>query len=185
MTRGDGAAYGSTWSPSSLRCCDRASRLTKVHYFTALVQGPGHQHQLTYLDALAAHCKLTSLHVGRFQSKRLQCRSCGHTRISYEEKESDVSLAVQLVEDAAVDLFDHALVVSGDSDMTPAIKSVRRIASQKRLVAVFPPRRSSVTLGHAVDATLQIFDRVPERHLLPDTVKADDGTALNRPSHWR
>ncbi|MBB2942363.1 uncharacterized LabA/DUF88 family protein [Actinoplanes lutulentus] len=159
--------------------------LAVVHYFTALVQGQSRHHQVTYLDALAAHCPITELHVGRFQAKQLQCRNCHHTRTSYEEKESDVSLAVQLVEDAALDVFDHALIVSGDSDMAPAIRSVRRIAPHKRLVAVFPPRRSSVTLKNTVDATLQIYDRVPERHLLPDNVKAVDGTTFNRPSHWR
>lgn len=158
--------------------------LTAVHYFTALVQGQGRQRQETYLKALEGHCRITQLHVGRFQAKRLNCRQCGHTRVSHEEKESDVSLAVQLVEDAAVDAFDQALIVSGDSDMAPAIRSVRRIAPSKRLVAVFPPRRSSVTLKGAVDATLNIFDKVPERHQLPDKVQAADGTFFERPHHW-
>ncbi len=159
--------------------------LVAVHYFTALVQGPSRQHQQTYLGALAAHCDVTQLHVGRFQAKRLQCRNCSHTRVSYEEKESDVSLAVQMVEDTASDVFDQAFIVSGDSDMAPAIRSVRRMTPHKRLIAVFPPRRSSVTLRNAVDATLQIYDRVPERHLLPEEVKAGDGTTFHRPSHWR
>ncbi|GLY04716.1 NYN domain-containing protein [Actinoplanes sp. NBRC 101535] len=159
--------------------------LSVVHYFTALVQGPSRQHQQTYLDALRAHCASTRLHVGRFQSKQMRCRDCGHSWISYEEKESDVSLAVQIVEDAAVNVFDHALIVSGDSDMAPAIRSVRRIAPDKRLVAVFPPKRSSVTLKQAADSTLQIYDKVPERHLLPDIIKTIDGTVVNRPGHWR
>ena len=89
------------------------------------------------------------------------------------------------MEDAALNEFDHALIVSGDSDMTPAIRSVRRIAPGKRLVAVFPPRRSSITLKDAVDATLTIFDKMPERHLLPDTVMARDGAFLVRPPRWR
>jgi uncharacterized LabA/DUF88 family protein len=158
--------------------------LTAVHYFTALVQGQGRQRQETYLKALEEHCGITRLHVGRFQVKSLSCRQCGHTRVSHEEKESDVSLAVQLVEDAALDAFDHALIVSGDSDMTPAIRSVRRITPSKRLVAVFPPRRSSVTLQGAVHATLNIFDKVPERHQLPEKILAADGTILERPHHW-
>ena len=158
--------------------------LTAVHYFTAMVQGQGRQRQQTYLKALEEHCKVTHLHVGRFQAKSVNCRQCGHTRVSYEEKESDVSLAVQLVEDAAIDAFDHALIVSGDSDMAPAIRSVRRIAPSKRLVAVFPPKRSSVTLKGAVDATLNIFDKVPERHQLPEKIQAADGTVVERPVHW-
>lgn len=75
-------------------------------------------------------------------------------------------------------------IVSGDSDMTPAIRSVRRITPSKCLVAVFPPRRSSVTLQGAVHATLNIFDKVPERHQLPEKILAADGTILERPHHW-
>ena len=160
-------------------------RLTAVHYFTALVRGPSQQRQSLYLQALEAHCDLTLVHVGRFLAKRVDCRNCGHSHVSYEEKESDVSLAVKMVEDAALDAFDQAMIVSGDSDMTPAIRSVRRIAPAKRLIAVFPPRRSSVTLRQGVDATIQIFDKVPERYALPETVEALDGTKLRRPAHWR
>jgi hypothetical protein len=101
-------------------------RLTAVHYFTALVQGPSQQHQNVYLEALTTHCPVTRLHVGRFQMKRLRCRNCGHTHISYEEKESDVSLAVQLVEDAALNLFDQALIVSRGSPSALALTRMFR-----------------------------------------------------------
>jgi hypothetical protein len=74
-----------------------------------------------------------------------------------EEKEFDVSLAVQLVEDAAGGVFDQALIVSGDSDMAPAVHAVRRLRPDARLVALFPPRRSSHQLEVLADATLRIF----------------------------
>ena len=160
-------------------------QLVAVHYFTALVQGPGQVRQQCYLDALHAHCRVTCCHIGRFQQKYYRCRQCGDRRISYEEKESDVSLAVQLVEDTARDAFDHALVVSGDSDMCPAIASARRLDPTKRLVAVFPPRRSSVVLERTVDGVVRIYDRAPERHQLPNPVIAPDGTAFHRPAEWQ
>lgn len=160
-------------------------RLVAVHYFTALVNGAGRERQQTYLDALEAHGSLTRAHVGRFQHKQRRCRGCGQSWSSYEEKESDVSLGVQLVEDAVLGVYEQALIVSGDSDMAPAVRSVRRLAPSARLVAVFPPRRSSFALGQQVDATLRIFDRMPERHQLPDPVIAADGTEYPRPDHWR
>ena len=160
-------------------------QLVAVHYFTALVHGPGQARQQRYLDALAVHCRATYSHIGRFQQKYLGCRKCGHQRIFYEEKESDVSLAVQLVEDAARDAFDQALVVSGDSDMCPAVASARRLDPAKRLVAVFPPRRSSVVLERIVDGVVRIYDRAPERHQLPNPVVAPDGTTFRRPTEWR
>jgi uncharacterized LabA/DUF88 family protein len=161
-------------------------QLVRVHYFTAMVQGPGQARQSVYLNALAAHSQVTVAHVGRFQHKTQNCRGCGASWQTYEEKESDVSLGVQMVEDAAaVPLFDEALIVSGDSDMAPAIRAVRRLVPAARLVAVFPPRRSSHALRTMVDATLSIYDRLPERHQLPDPVVAANGRSYARPTHWR
>jgi len=162
----------------------RDQSLVAVHYFTALVTGPGRSAQQDYLIALEAQGKVTTTHVGRFQKKSMGCKACGATWTSHEEKESDVCLAVQLVEDAATNRFDVALIVSADSDMKPAIDSVRRIAPDKRLVAVFPPRRSSFTLQQATDASLQIFDRLPERHLLPSVVTVAPGHKVARPARW-
>ncbi|MGY2004827.1 NYN domain-containing protein [Blastococcus sp. SYSU DS1024] len=163
-------------------------QLVAVNYFTAMVVGPGGVRQQDYLDALGVHCPSTTVHMGRFQQKRHECRSCGSQWTSYEEKESDVSLGVQLVEDAASGLMDEAWIVSGDSDMAPAIRSARRIAVKQgrslRVVAVFPPKRGSVTLSQLVDHTLRIFDKVPERHQLPDPVLRATGAPIHRPAHW-
>jgi len=159
-------------------------QLASVHYFTAMVNGAGRARQQTYLDALQAHRGNVQTHVGRFQAKTLTCRQCQQQFQTLEEKESDVSLAVQIVEDCAAGAFDTAFVVSGDSDMAPAVRSVRRIAPHKRVVAIFPPNRSSVELQGHVDATLRIWPRVPRQHQLPTTVTAPDGTVLTRPRNW-
>jgi uncharacterized LabA/DUF88 family protein len=158
--------------------------LVAVHYFTAPVNGPGQARQQAYLDALNAHCSLTEIHVGRFQRKSVRCRRCSQSFDVYEEKHSDVSFGVQIAEDAALGRFEQALLVSGDSDMLPAVQAVRRIRPTARLVAVFPPRRSSYDLRQTADATLNIWDRVPERHQLPNPVYTVAGTAIHRPSHW-
>ena len=79
-------------------------KLVGVSYFSARVHHEASSHrQATYIDALKAACPLLSVVEGRFQEKQLQCRACGHRRVSYEEKETDVSIAVTLVEDAACD----------------------------------------------------------------------------------
>jgi uncharacterized LabA/DUF88 family protein len=159
--------------------------LVAVHYFTALVTGPGQARQQAYLDALRVHSRVTVAHVGRFQRKPQTCRGCGAQWNIYEVKDSDVCFGVQLVADAASDVFDEALLITGDSDMLPAVRAARRLAPAARMVAVFPPRRSSQALLDAVDARLQIFDRLPERHQLPDPVPAPDGSTYARPAHWR
>jgi uncharacterized LabA/DUF88 family protein len=104
-------------------------RLDRVSYFTARLTNdlPSEQRQDIYLQALRARSTCLDVMEGRFQEKRQRCHSCGATRITYEEKETDVSLAVTLVEDAARAAYDTAIVISGDSDLCPAIRAAKRL----------------------------------------------------------
>jgi hypothetical protein len=104
---------------------------------------------------------------------------------TYEEKETDVSIAVAVVEDAATDLFDVALLVSADSDLCPAIRAVRRINPQKRVVAVFPPSRRSDELRRVADAAFTLGDANIRSSLLPDSVRGPSGRVFTRPRSWR
>ncbi|MGH8920887.1 MAG: hypothetical protein ACRD0H_21580 [Actinomycetes bacterium] len=67
---------------------------SEVEYFTAWVrnQPESEQRQTAYLDALGAHCPLVKVVQGRFQEKTHECWSCGGRWVSYEEKETDVSI---------------------------------------------------------------------------------------------
>jgi hypothetical protein len=83
----------------AVRLLKPSQHLVEVEYFTARVrnQPESEQRQAAYLDALAAHCPLVKVVQGRFQEKTHECWSCGGRWVSYEEKETDVSIAVQLV----------------------------------------------------------------------------------------
>jgi uncharacterized LabA/DUF88 family protein len=158
--------------------------VTAVRYFTAAVHGPGQARQQTYLQALAAHGDRTTVHLGRFQRKQQRCRFCGASWNTYEEKESDVAIAVQAIEGVTTGEADQVWYVSGDSDLCPSVRAVRRIKPHVRTVALFPPHRSSVDLSNAVHRALQIFDKEPKRHQFPDRITTSDGTVLARPGYW-
>jgi uncharacterized LabA/DUF88 family protein len=158
-------------------------RLVAVHYFTARVRNNplSAAHQAQYLGAL----RCTNVHVveGRFQEKTQECRSCGGQWTSYEEKETDVNLCVALLEAARLREFDVALIVSGDSDMVPAVRSVRHMRSDVRLVAAFPPMRFSDELKRAVHASLHVGIAKIRQAQLPDHVTDGDRT-YHRPKYW-
>jgi uncharacterized LabA/DUF88 family protein len=162
----------------------RDEQLVAVHYFTAAVRGPGWARQDTYLRALQAHSPELTVHLGRYMPKTATCKKCGATWTTYEEKESDVALAVQIVQDAGLGAYDQALVVSADSDMCPAIRAAKTVARARDIVAVFPPKRSSMDVRNTADRTLKIFEKVPRRHQLPPVVVAPDGTKYTRPPYW-
>lgn len=159
--------------------------LVAVRYFTAALRNdPGaQQRQQAYLGALRSR-PLVSVELGRFQGKHLSCNSCGHTWTSYEEKETDVSIAVALVEDAVDDRFDVALLISADSDLCPAVRAMKRLRPTKRVVAVFPPRRHSDALGRAVDSHFTLGQGVIKRSLLSVTVVDAKGRSHVRPASW-
>jgi uncharacterized LabA/DUF88 family protein len=161
--------------------------LVRVSYFSARVRGAeaSARRQATYIDALTAYCPLVEVVEGRFQEKQIDCRNCGHSRIAYEEKETDVSIAVQLVEDAACDRYDTALLISADSDLCPAVRSVCRITPAKRILAAFPPRRVSGELRRTAHGSFTVPDSKIRQSLLPDVVASTGRILLARPDRWR
>lgn len=161
-------------------------QLEWVRYFTAPVRRltDGRHRQDTYLQALRERSNRLDIVEGRFQQKRVICGACGAARISYEEKETDVSIAVSLVEDAASDRYDTAIVVSGDSDLCPALRSAKRLKPSSRIVVVFPPHRQSDPLRAVADGVLHIDRRMLHQSQLPPKVISAGGIVLERPTYW-
>ena len=101
-------------------------RLVTVHYFTARIRSrPGNQHtetrQRTFLEALATLPDV-HLHYGHYLAKPRRCPQCHATWKTFEEKMTDVNIAVELLCDAHNDAFDAAIIVSGDSDLTRPVE---------------------------------------------------------------
>jgi len=123
---------------------------------------------------------------GRFQQKTGHCNRCSHQWITYEEKETDVSVAVALIGDGVRDSFDTALVISADSDLCPAVRELKRLRRpSKRIIAAFPPNRRSDDLRRAVDGAFTIGAARICQAQLPDVVMTPAGVKLIKPSHWR
>ena len=91
--------------------------LTGVRYFTSrLVKNSKDQYeQDRYLQALEAQG--VEIVLGRFEVHLARCPHCGKGRLRAEEKQTDVNIATRLLTDAHQDLYDKAVLLSGDSDM--------------------------------------------------------------------
>lgn len=161
--------------------------LARVRYFTARVSAePGDpdkpRRQNAYLEALATLPGL-SIHYGYFMPKERRCPECGAVRRSYEEKMTDVNIAVEMLGDAADDAFDTAILVSADSDLVGPVRALRE-RHGKRVVAAFPPGRESRHLRREADAALTIGRAIIRRNQLPDRLRVADGRTLERPERW-
>lgn len=161
-------------------------QLVSVTYFTALVRGNDHKRkrQLVYLDALRT---LDSLNItlGKYQLSDFRCPKCNETSQVPAEKMTDVNISVAMLNDAMANRFDTALLVSGDGDLAPAVRAVRAPGLAKRVVVVFPPKRSAFELQKAADAWFTIGRRVLARSQFPDEVASRSGVSLRKPNRWR
>jgi uncharacterized LabA/DUF88 family protein len=160
--------------------------LEQITYFTARVRNDpeGQRRQSDYLDALASYSSRVTVVDGRFQEKPRRCRDCGAVWTVYEEKETDVNIAAALIEDAVLDRYDTALLISADSDLCPAIVTMKRLCPEKRIIAAFPPKRHSADLKRAVDGYLPLGDDKVRQAQLPTEVVNNAGITLRRPKHW-
>lgn len=163
-------------------------QLLATHYFTARIRSNGHnltdaKRQNDYLDALVE--RGTRIQYGHYLEKQRTCRKCHATWPDYEEKMTDVNIAIQLLSDAFDDSFDTALVLSGDSDLTTPIKRIRQRFPRKRVIVVFPPNRHSAELKRCAHGYLNIGEDKLRNNQLPDQVVKRDGFVLTRPAHWK
>jgi uncharacterized LabA/DUF88 family protein len=168
------------------RCFLRPNQeLVGVDYFTADISGPPekHQRQQTYLDPLATHTGVTIVR-GRYLLKERQCRSCGAVIQVPEEKRTDAAIASRMVADAIRGAVDTCFLVSGDSDLVAPVEVIREHCPAVRIVAAFPPARSSEGLKAVVAGWFHVNEKMLRVSQLPDEVTKANGTPLVRPVEW-
>jgi hypothetical protein len=121
------------------------------------------------------------------KSRIVPCPQCGHEHeVGFQrEKRTDVNLAVGMLLAAArsEDPADALLLVTGDTDLVPAIDAARDIFDLPIVVAA-PPMRHQEHLN----AKSTIYLRVGKRHLkyaqLPRQVQNQHGYYLSAPEGW-
>jgi len=139
--------------------------------------------QAVYLDAVACESETTIIY-GHYLAKQRRCFACCATWPSYEEKKTDVNIAMALLNDAADDRYDVALVVSADSDLVPPIASVRTRYPTKRVIVIFPPKRRSAELERVATGSFAVGRKVLADSQFPDTYATPAGVVLRRPERW-
>ena len=168
-------------------------RIEAIKYFTAIVSAPPEDprktiRQLTYIRALEAYIPELEVYYGHFLShvrKAPLARPTSNKKfvkiIKTEEKGSDVNLAVHLLNDAWLNRYDCAVVISNDSDLAEAIRLVKK-HHKKMIGIVLPPRvKASKELLALADFVKRIRRGVLQISQLPEQIP---GTNIHRPPEW-
>lgn len=93
--------------------------------------------------------------------KLLKRKIKGTKKHYYVLKEDDIHMAVDMVEGASDDDFDIAIVVSGDGDFVPAVKSVKK---RKKIVEnIYFRKTSSRNLKQHCDKSLKLTKEILDK----------------------
>jgi len=160
-------------------------QFAEVKYFTARISQPAdkRKRQSDYLEALFAHCGIRAFE-GQFLAKSVECFQCHRVWPDHEEKMTDVNIATELLTDAFQGQFEVGLIVSGDSDLVPPIRAIRKLFPERRIVVAFPPNRYSRHLANEAHGHFFIDEPTLGRSQLPNEVTKADGYILKRPPSW-
>ncbi|MBC8404495.1 MAG: NYN domain-containing protein [Planctomycetes bacterium] len=139
------------------------------------------RHQ-TYLDALGSTG--SKVHLGRFKACKQTCKICRRSFDRYEEKETDVAIATGIIEACMDPDMNTQVLVSGDSDLAPALRMVRRRFLTKRIGIAFPYRRISEDLKRNCDFHWRLKPEQYLAHQFPFKIQLAGGRSANRPAPW-
>lgn len=181
------------------------NEIIETNYFTARVNDridPGADvRQDAYLRALKTLPDL-KIHYGKFATRRSWAKLCHPPVfrpeaeemdepwpetvriIRSEEKGSDVNLAVQLVRDGFQGRFDVAVVITNDTDLEGAIRTVKEDAGLP-VVLLSPVPEPHRTLREAASSVKIIRASHLKKSQFPDEIATSHGRVITRPETWR
>lgn len=167
----------------------KSERLVKVHYFSVLAYHRNDPEKISrhqaYLDALETVGVIYTL--GYFNTRKIRCRAphCDHSWIKPEEKETDVNIAVQMMDDAFDNVFDVAYVLSSDGDLAPSVRSILSRFPEKQIVSVAAPgqRHAASIIGSGARKMI-LTKATISACLFPEQVQRADGSIIVRPPEY-
>jgi uncharacterized LabA/DUF88 family protein len=122
---------------------------------------------------------------GEFKRRLRECKLCLREFPAFEEKQTDVNIAVKLLQYAFEGRFDKAIIISGDTDLLPAVKTVQKLFPAKQIGLVVPIGKASQVFRNQVDFSY----KMKESHLKvarhADIVTLVDGSTLACPPNWK
>lgn len=171
---------------SYLHLFGKDAKLISVHYFSAL------PYYSMDPDKVNRHQKFLScikdsgvaIELGRFKEKDVFCTKCRTVFLKHEEKETDVAIAVTLAELLFTDKCDTAVIVSGDTDLSPAVAKWRLLFPNKKILFAFPYARKNKELSKLAPGSFSISQKQYIRYQFQNPVVLKDGRKIYKPSTW-
>ena len=124
---------------------------------------------------------------GRFKEKTRHCPRCNADYIGHEEKETDIAISSKLLELLYSNDHQHCdgfCIVTGDTDLIPAIETARRVSPSVDIRFAFPFNRKSDALRVIAPKSFKLKTGHYKAFQFPDPVRLEDGTIISKPVSW-
>lgn len=182
-------------------------KLNKVYFFTALSERdkPARERHETYIQALRK--MWTDVILWKFNKvekcfknwknilEEIQPEDNNIPALlrftTYEEKETDVNIALKIFEDWIYDNYDKAIIVSWDSDIIPAIRRINELAKKWKIrnkefsALLFPRSRWKMIVKACKNNRLTIDSKHIEACLFPNKINLWHWKFIRKPKSWK
>ena len=109
---------------------------------------------------------------------------CHLRQPGFEEKETDVAIAVKMLELVQSGRVDSLVLMSGDTDLCPAVDGVRRMSPSVGLRVAFPYQRYNKDLDQRADGRFRISPRLIAASQFSDPYVLMTGRIFQKPPIW-
>jgi uncharacterized LabA/DUF88 family protein len=160
--------------------------LESIYYFTSLAEYLGDPNVIirhnTYMECLEATGVIISK--GRFKPKQILCPLCRKEFTRYEKKETDIAVASKLLEVFVKDECDTAVLMTGDTDAIPAVKTANSLYPHKVVLFAFPYNRKNRELAQLAPRSFRIKAERYIKYQFSNPFQLPGGKLVYKPESW-
>jgi uncharacterized LabA/DUF88 family protein len=163
--------------------------LYKIFYFTAIAYHYNDKEKEQRHEDYIRCLESTGVEVirGRFKEKTEYCPLCKQNYIGHVEKQTDIAISSKLLELLYAKDNDHCetfVLVTGDSDLAPAIETALKVVPCPDIRFAFPVNRKSEELKLLAPKSFKLRAGHYQANQFRNPVKLADGTSIHKPSSW-
>lgn len=173
---------------SHLYLIGKDAKLTDIFYFSALAyhlaqNDPDkiqrHRKYIACLEEIGLHIQLA-----KFKKKFYFCDQCNARNKRHEEKETDVAIASKIFELFYNDDCDTIVLVTGDTDLRPAVITAKQLFPDKAIIFAFPYKRKNNELSQIAPGSFKLSPTSYSHCVLPDPFVLKNGQTIYKPKDW-
>ncbi len=173
---------------SFLHLVGNNAQTSEIYYFSALAKHLEMRkpdvtvRHRTYIRCLEHSGIIVELH--RFKKSLTFCQKCNQTFNRREEKETDVAMATRMLELLFLDKCDTIILVTGDTDIVPAVKTAQKIFPKNEIVFMMPYKRHNKELANLASRHFDISSSNYTKYQFAEPFVTKKKKLIHKPSGW-